>query len=502
MEKQPGFVPKLTLEEMALRKLVVHFWSQTDILALIEEFPFTTTFGKETLWQETVEDKVKDKISKLDFPESLKRRMNLIVKPIGLQIPEWVSFMEQFLCDSRENLDIQLLKQLCWTSAGALDYEKTAEKLVSLKTLNVVERFKTACGHCLVDSLPVVWKELPEEHKSRFSKGLLNDRFIWLENETLLRFYWSYVLNGEEYELLERHIDIYREAFASSARRGNKAAADYFLKKLNNEERNSSLFLVFHEEIEREAFYPWASPRERTTDVSCYLLSQMTPEQQMQVLRDFPGHVFRIFLDWRWQDLFLEKTDFIWNFLPEKSTYNDLLHHIRRKMIISEYFSPELFQEFFRRSPSAFRKYFVNQECLGEALFSKFLNNEDKETVRVILRNIDVEDRVRLVSCLRIFECFESLLGRKGQDVVELCVREACPSKEDRERLKEVYMGFLIGDEKHVFLRGKKNWQRFFQSLDIADASGPQKRSLEDEMVTRAKRLRRRNKKKLKRKLR
>ncbi|GBN22571.1 hypothetical protein AVEN_18488-1 [Araneus ventricosus] len=215
----------------------------------------------------------------------------------------------------------------------------------------------------------------------------------------------------------------------------------------------------------------------------------MTPEQQMHVLRDFPGHVFRIFLDWRWQDLFLEKTDFIWNFLPEESTYNDLLHHIRRKMIISEYFSAELFQEFFRRSPSAFRKHFVKQECLGNALFSKFLNNEDKETVRVILRNIDVEDRVRLVSCFRIFECFESLLGRKCQDVVELCVREAYPSKEDRERLKKVYMRYHIGDEELLVLWSKVIWQRFFESLDETDASGRQKRSLEDETLTRAKRL-------------
>ncbi|GBO37039.1 hypothetical protein AVEN_25018-1 [Araneus ventricosus] len=76
--------------------------------------------------------------------------------------------MEQSLCDSRENLDMHLLKQLCWASAGKLDYGETAEKLVSLQTFDVVKRFKMGGGHCLVDSLPVVWKELLEGFKSIF----------------------------------------------------------------------------------------------------------------------------------------------------------------------------------------------------------------------------------------------------------------------------------------------------------------------------------------------
>ncbi|GBN65423.1 hypothetical protein AVEN_262647-1 [Araneus ventricosus] len=491
MEKQPGFVPKLTLEEMALRKSVVLFWSEIDILTLIEEFPFKTMFGKWKLWQETVEYKVKDKISKLVFPESLKRRMNLLVTPIGLQIPEWVNFMEQFFSDSRENLNIQLLKQLCWTSAGVLDYKKTAESLVRLRTLDVVKRFKIACGHCLVDSLPVVWKELPEEYKDVFFQIKLNNIFLFWGDDKLLQFYWAYVLNGEEYKLLERYASFHNYACFSSADRGNKAATEYFFQKITNEERRSFFSSDFHCLLERflDTRSPFDFPKEECTDVTFYLLSQMTPGEQMQVLRDFPGYLFRIFLHWPWQDLFLDKTDLIWNFLPEGSTYNDLLHHITFKIQFSEYYFPELFQEFFRRSPSDFKKYFVNQECLGKTLFCTFLYNEDKETVRAILRNIDVEDRVRLVSCFGVFYGLDSVLGWKGQHLVELCVREAYPSKEDRERLKEVYMRYLKENEPSgVFCRRRK-WQRFFESLDEADASCLNKRISEDDTVTRAKRL-------------
>ncbi|GBM86879.1 hypothetical protein AVEN_159722-1 [Araneus ventricosus] len=37
---------------------------------------------------------------------------------------------------------------------------RNSGKLVSLQTFDVVKRFKIAGGYCLVDSLPVVWKEL------------------------------------------------------------------------------------------------------------------------------------------------------------------------------------------------------------------------------------------------------------------------------------------------------------------------------------------------------
>ncbi|GBN69145.1 hypothetical protein AVEN_1047-1 [Araneus ventricosus] len=86
MEKQPRFVLKVSLEEMALRRVMVHICNQIDILTLIDEFEFKELSGFDSfvVWQETVKEKVKNKISKLMFPESLKRRMNLIIRPIDI----------------------------------------------------------------------------------------------------------------------------------------------------------------------------------------------------------------------------------------------------------------------------------------------------------------------------------------------------------------------------------------------------------------------------------
>ncbi|CAL1298812.1 unnamed protein product, partial [Larinioides sclopetarius] len=40
MDKQLNFVLKLSLEEMALRRVVINFWSDMDVLSQFEAFPF------------------------------------------------------------------------------------------------------------------------------------------------------------------------------------------------------------------------------------------------------------------------------------------------------------------------------------------------------------------------------------------------------------------------------------------------------------------------------
>ncbi|GBN75167.1 hypothetical protein AVEN_272728-1 [Araneus ventricosus] len=226
MEKQHSFVLKVSLVEMALRRVVVHFWNEIDILALIDEFEFKEHSGFDFLYvlQETVEVKIKNKISKLIFPETLKRRLNLIVRPIGLQIVQWKNCMEQYIGDSGENLS--LLKQLCWTSAGALAYKETAQNLVRLKTIDIVDSFIIACTYCLADSLPAIWEELPEEYTWHFCDNLLDTA----DEETLI-----YILKGEDTKVLERQPYFYLNSFEFSTRRGNKAATEYFLQKLFDE---------------------------------------------------------------------------------------------------------------------------------------------------------------------------------------------------------------------------------------------------------------------------
>ncbi|KAF8789446.1 hypothetical protein HNY73_007384 [Argiope bruennichi] len=213
MEKQPIFVLKLSLQEMALRRVVVKLWNEKEILTSIVNFRKEVTPDHESEragrccqekekdskeLQEMTENKVKNKVKNLVLPESLKKQMMLIIKPIGSQILRWkMSFRKRNAINCSDDWDIDILEQLCWTSTGTVDYGKTAENLVRLKTLDVVKRYKLASLYCLTDCIPVLWKELPEEYKKNFC----NENGLSLKIEELLEFYWAYVAMKKEYEL-------------------------------------------------------------------------------------------------------------------------------------------------------------------------------------------------------------------------------------------------------------------------------------------------------------
>ncbi|GBM33140.1 hypothetical protein AVEN_135702-1 [Araneus ventricosus] len=168
---------------MALRRVVANLWIETDILPAFLEFPFkwySEDEGEEEWrafyedqnkksgeWRQTVE-KVKAKVAKLDIPGSLKKRMTQIVKAIGTDILEWKTLNGKMLTDHNEDMNIHILGQLRWTGRGAIDYQKTAERLVCLDALNIAKRYKLAFLYCLANFIPVLWKELPEEYKNHF----------------------------------------------------------------------------------------------------------------------------------------------------------------------------------------------------------------------------------------------------------------------------------------------------------------------------------------------
>ncbi|GBN64022.1 hypothetical protein AVEN_80174-1 [Araneus ventricosus] len=494
MEKHLSYVSKLSLQEMALRRVAVVLWSDSDILASIGKFRFRyDKYQKE--WQETIEGKVADKVSKLQLPESLKKQMMQILKPIGLQILRWKMFHEAYVSNSSANYDVPILAKLCWTTSGAVDYQKTAEKLIRSDVVDIVKRYILACLYCMEDCIPEFWKELPEEHKTYF----------YVEDSTPieephLEFCWPYILEGKESKLDDMPgrrggpTRFHRYAFEYSAHKGNKAAAEYFFQKLTHEEREATLIRTAQAVVSSRNMdlYRLTSyhdfPKEKVSDVLCYLLSLMTQEEQIRIFNEQPCEVLKCFLDWPLQDFFLDIADFIWTFLPERD-YSSLLWNMTRSIQNTSYYFPNLFQNFFLRSPINFRKHFVDRECQFGSFFPEFFNIEDTETIKVIFRNVDTADRVRLVSSEHVFKLFYNFILRGRWRIVEVCLLEATLSKEDKERLKKDFMEFLKEMDRGQIKWRKRKWRRFFEFLDGKDARAHRKRSMEDETLTKAKKL-------------
>ncbi|CAL1286322.1 unnamed protein product [Larinioides sclopetarius] len=471
MEEQLNLVSKLSLSEMALRRVVISLWNESDIPAEIERagnFVWKTRGSFEPKFINEVEKKV----SKLLIPELLKKRMLDVVEPLRIEISKWQWLHRHcFIRISHTKLDMNIYKQLCWTCTGAIDYRKTAEKLVRLKTLSIKKRYRLACVYCLEDCIPVLWMDLPEKYKSRFN----HDVHPSLYRTYYLEYYWASVLKGEEFRLNDiipgefvNTSSTYLSLFTYSACKGGKDATEYFFQKLTAEEKSSALFRIVCDAFGRFKNVFWWSYNDQLelrSGVLFYLLSLLNREEQMQIFKQHPSICLNCFLDWPWQDLLLGIADTIWNFLPEDQ-YGDVLERLFRNGVIfgTGYYLPELFRNFFMHSPVEFKKGYVDCEISYSVRFlSEFLEAEDIETIKVVLGNVESGDRIRLLSHSSICSLFLLMIDQGAGHLVKLCIDAAELSKEERMIIKRNYMASDFKD---------RTTYEFKLLLEMLDGSG------------------------------
>ncbi|GBN01426.1 hypothetical protein AVEN_3177-1 [Araneus ventricosus] len=486
MEKRLYCGLVLSLEEIALRRVVTRLWNES---------VFDSGEKLRYIW-DIVEGEVKDKVSKLMLPESFKKRIMHLVRPIGSGILNWQVYHEDNFIAAGEVFDLHILQQLRWTYAGAIDYRKTAEELIRLEMFDVKKRYELACFYCLEDKIPLLWEEFCEKYKGSFREKMLP--FL----ETPLTHYWACILKGEESNLGQTHerlisspFSFNQFAFKRTALKGNRAATEYFFQKLTDEEREP--FFIFHV-VEaviggrfRNSFKLHCNfPVENLSGVLCYLLSIMSPEQQMQVFRKYSCEVLICFLVWPLENLFLDIADICWSLIPERQ-YAWLLYNIHEDIRTLGYYLGNLFQKFFLGSPRNFRKFFVMHEGLSRPLFSEYFHAEDTETIEVIFRNIDAADRPILVFCgghVHRILCDFILSGR--WHIVKVCIREARLSRADRKLLMLAFMLLVKVTAGVPSVEWKtQKIERFFEFFDEIDASSVNKRSAGGETLTRVKKL-------------
>ncbi|CAL1281788.1 unnamed protein product [Larinioides sclopetarius] len=449
MEKQLRYSSMLTLEEIALRRLAAVVWCESDVLALTAKYEtLHYLFNEEDkTWKNTVVDVVKDKMSKLQLPDSITEQMTRISELIGTHILNWKILHESILKESSSGMNEHILEKLCFTTAGSVDYRQTAEALVRSDVLDIVSRYKLSCLYCLEDYIPDLFSELPDEKKKYFYDEIVTissvDTFLW--------FLWPYILKGEEFKLdrLSRssgnQSNFRQYAFEYAAIRGNRAAVEYFFRKLLPEERESPIIRAAKwivenaDRYEQADNYPETFPVENISGVLCYLLSLMTNEQQIQIFKEKPHEFLGFFLQWPFQDIFLDNVDVVWTHFPESDFYTFFWNMII--MIKASDFA-DLSRDFSLRMTSSFIKYFVYNKTGICPLFLKFLSIRDTENVKFILRNIDAADRVELLSS---FPFFQFYLNSNDEDIfpiVEMCLREAMLSVEDKRRIKKALKKF------------------------------------------------------------
>lgn len=490
-----NFIPQQTLENISLIKIVASLWNQHHIRVLVAEFThshlFSTVDNEITLiptitlrrqkWQK-IEDQVKEKLAKFTLPTSLKEKMLGYIQPVGLQIMKWMEYHLNHCC-----LDLDLPNEVCWTPQATIDKKKTAELLVKDVTIDITTRYKLACIYCLEDNIPELWNQIPESEKEFFYSEEDPSKI----SQSELVVFWGYYIKGEVAKMdnmIRRKQNgrcSYTHLFRSAAESGNKVATEYFLQKLNPREKpllNLNVALsVVNKRHNREPKIT-DPPKEYYTEVLCFLLLQTSKEQQIEVFKTHPLPVLCCFLDWPWQNFFVEIAGHLWNFLPEIDYYfvfQSILHKLHIGYI--DYNYKKIFRDVWQQIPDTDKNYIINNKGLVY-LLDRLFQVQDQENFKFIFKDTTLIDKNKLIFSYEGLYLCKSMINRGNWDLFKFFVQLLISSKDEMikfkkeiEKFVQTFTGRIYIDkyEKQLFLLLDDFVREydFFKNVDEADNS-------------------------------
>lgn len=448
-------------------------------------------YGSKKQWNEIVEKKATVILKNLGLPEKLQEKVMGIVFSVGMRMLTWAEYHEGTLGFSRE-YSIGFLNSSFFTQQGIIDNKKAAEELMSDENLSIEQKYKLACLYCFTDHIPALYRQMTKEDKEKF----YSTRPQWIKQPELVRF-WSYHLMGEIDKLKgEKNLDQYRleKAIAS----GSKAAVEYCLEKTNLGRKKDAVvdaaveavrcrvkagpytekdWVVFRNQRYKDSKESWV-PSDYYVDILCFLLSKMREGQQIEFLKkDIEGvdykresfgdqkrsRVLEYFLNWPYQDYFMETAGLMWEFLPERN-YAVLLLRICDKIEPEKeknlkygeeksYDYRGLLKEFWYQSPERYKRYVLsNQEVTyrtnepfetktGVGLLIKLLTlknftYEDGQNIGIILASAADKEKGNIISSKEWRNFCIGLIKEEKWGILDRFVLNCFSSKEEANKFK------------------------------------------------------------------
>lgn len=371
------FLP--SLEHTVLAKVAISFCTQNDILKLIPEYDPMRQSNK---WYDTVKIKILKKIRSLPLPKLFHLKLVGVVRQICFEILSWkVKHREHGFYYSLLKERMHLLQ---WTSFGKIDDVKTAKELVKCDLIPAEKRYYVACFYCLQDDVRRLRGQFINDpyREDNLRKG---DVFF-----SLITSFWSdEVVMDDVYMLEDDSTHKPLELFHYAAYADNIAGVKYFLQKLNaNEKKNVlvSIAKVIAQKYVLSCFYI----ETYRSDLLFFLMSVMSPEQQMEVFESRSLHILIYFLSWPMRDFFFEVLDKLFNFLCINDLYKLLklsahtYSNFKEDMKLFNYHA--VFEVIWKRSSEAFKTYIVKDFCIsGTMLLHLLVKARDTKCLLLIL---------------------------------------------------------------------------------------------------------------------
>lgn len=422
---------KPSLQHITLVKVVAALWNQEDVRGLIK-----SSVSIPSLSMPKIEDIVEDKLQQLLIPQLLKLKAISYIKPIGLQIFNWLQYHSSDLY-----LLVQLPAEFSWTAQGTINRKTTAEMLITDENIDLCTRYKLACINCLEDGIKNLWNIMPEYHRKYF----LNQGSLNMNSQRNEVYFWSLKMNQEMLYVS------YKTLFETSALDGNKVATTYFLNKLTPREREQSLVKVAN--------------RVTNSEILIYLLSQLKEEQQIEVFKNNSSIVVQSFTHWPFQNLFIAIIESgMWKFLS-KDVFHELLQFLIQKICDDDqdWDYKKLFMEFWPESPFALNKFDTdefNNKGLESLLYH--IDQNYTEIVKFTLKDVSLTVKKKLIYCNWMQFTIQTLILDEKWNILELFLRECLPSEDEMVKFKEAFEKSTAGQRIKNNLASEK-WKQLFR---------------------------------------
>ncbi|XP_063993302.1 uncharacterized protein LOC135170979 [Diachasmimorpha longicaudata] len=345
----PPFERQLRLDRLAMVQVSATLWRIPWVVRKIKAFfirdyasefnlphvKYTIDFHQKKAWGLIIVSITTIKASCI--PAFLKPPVMYLVEQMGMRIFEWLRSVAAKLLkystfeDYPRNIEY-FIDNIEWTSLGTIDRIKVFKKRYNNPgSQKNIFMWYEACNYCLKDYARNVWAQMSPEAREETTEKVTT----MLDDDFCLMGYWQSIIDvvpdlrqklfNDRHRSVVARICNSRESipvvmFKLAAHLGNEQAVKYFWNIMTKVERMGNALRGCEIILKRRCIFPFCEATfcKKCSDIFCFLLCQITPEENQQLITHElnkgydPFGTWMLLLNWPWEDLFLMMVDRMW----------------------------------------------------------------------------------------------------------------------------------------------------------------------------------------------